>query len=108
MTDSTLEAIWHNDGHSVALNIEKTQVVVEPIVCPHDDAGDAACFHPKVGCLFVYFVGLYGLEVNNGQAPAASRVDMAWAVIGDRLDLEACQLWTIPVDDPLFAAWSVV
>jgi len=48
------------------------------------------------------------LECNVGQAAARPELEIAWTLLGDDLELESCQLWFLPVDDPAFASWVAV
>jgi hypothetical protein len=58
------EMLWHNDGHSISLRINKSDVEILEILCPTGRAGE--CHHERVGCVVKYFIGRFGLDCNFG------------------------------------------
>ena len=108
MTDAvTTEADWHNDGHRVSLRLDGSGVGVNLIFCP-GGRKTGLCQHRTGRCVVDWFVSTYGLECNVGQAAARPELEIAWTLLGDDLELESCQLWFLPVDDPAFASWVAV
>jgi hypothetical protein len=102
---STDTVMWHDDGHVIWLELNKAEVVVTTVICPAKDS-EAPCRHHKVGCLVQYFVNRYGLDCNVGVCPASDQLRIAWAFYGDVDDLDAAQVWIVPVDDDVFSAWA--
>ena len=98
--------IWHPDGHAIDLLLNKEEIKVSSNVCPHGESVDADCYHEGVsGCIVKYFINVYGLESNIGQADVAPRIEIAWSVTGSKWDPDLVTLYVIPVDDPTFAEW---
>ena len=52
-----------------------------------------------------WFVDRFGLECHVGVCVPAERIQVAWAIVGDRDDKDESQVWLISVDDDLYAAW---
>jgi hypothetical protein len=97
------EMIWHNDGHHISLRINKSEVEITEIFCPNTLNSD--CKHEHFGCVVDYFIDRFGLECNVGVCQAKSDLQICWSLVGDPYDLEACQLWFVPVEDEVFYAW---
>jgi hypothetical protein len=95
-------AVWHNDGHSISLRIENSELVILEVNCPDEEA---ACAHRKVGCIVKHFISRYGMDCNVGSAAPHPEMEIAWHLTGDADDLESCQVWFIPSQDEAFAAW---
>lgn len=98
------EAVWHNDGHRISYLLDHAEILVKPEPCHHGPG--AECHHLTAGCVVEYFVSLYGAECNVGVAAVHPSMEIAWAIFGDPHDIDACQLWTIPVDDSVYASWA--
>ena len=96
-------AVWHNDGHVLCLRLEHQQVNVAEVRCP--DHEGRACAHDDTDCVVRHFVNRFGLECNVGVCDAAAEVEVAWHLAGDARDLDAAQVWVMPVTDDAFAAW---
>ena len=101
---SDYEASWYSDGHIVGLYLNKNEVEVRLIKCPHDKR-DGPCAVREVPCVVEYFVDTFGLEGNVGTAEARPEMEIAWTLLGDSYDLNACQMWWIPAEDTAFASW---
>lgn len=100
---------WHNDGHKMSLVLDKAEIVIRSVTCPHGRSEDAACSGiVKDQCVVEYFLNRYGFDCNVGVAPVAPEMEIAWTIVGEpRYDVELCQVWVIPVADEFFAAWLV-
>jgi hypothetical protein len=97
-----IEAVWHDDGHQIHLELNKSEVLITSVSCPHT----GACGHAEASCVVDHFVRLYGLDCNVGVAPIESDMKIAWTMIGPANSLEMCQLWIIPCADYVWHAWS--
>lgn len=97
------EMLWHNDGHSISLRINKSDIEVIDVLCPSGPDGE--CQQERAGCVVRYFVSRFGLDCNVGVCPAMSNLQICWSLIGDTYDIEACQLWFVPIEDEVFYAW---
>lgn len=95
-----IEANWNDDGHIISLELNQHEVVVTTVNCP-----GGACRHEDAACVVRYFIEIYGLECNVGVCPVAAEMPIAWTLIGNARDLDACQLWFIPTDDQVFQSW---
>lgn len=101
-----LELTWHDDGHSLGLRIEKTELVITEIFCPNTE-DDAKCKLHSDECMVRLFVQRFGLECNVGICSPAPQIKIAWALAGDlELGLDSCQVWIIPTTDDFFSAWA--
>jgi hypothetical protein len=99
------EMMWYDDGHSMFLELNRTEVLITTVMC--SGAADSPCRQNKrIGCLVQHFLGRFGLEVNVGVCPAAEQIPIAWAVVGDPMDVDLCQVWVVPTGDDVFAAWA--
>jgi hypothetical protein len=104
MADPVHELKWHDDGHSIYLRLEQSNLRVSPMPCPHDESPEADCFHKGLGgCLVRYFVQMYGLDVNVGVADPEAEMLISWARQGDDYSLDDVQVWIIPNTDTRFA-----
>lgn len=101
--------IWHNDGHKISLVLDKAEVVIRSVICPHGTDSDAPCFGIVPNqCVVEHFLSRYGFDCNVGVAPVAPEMEVAWTIVGEpRYDVELCQVWVIPTTDEFFAAWLV-
>jgi hypothetical protein len=106
MIDTDEEIKWHNDGHVVFLQLNKSNLEITAVVCPHIGKEDSPCIHNDVPCVVEYFLQIYGLECNVGVVEPSAIIPVAWAFIGDQhKDLGSCQVWVIPTEDEAFSAW---
>lgn len=105
MTLAQEEMIWHNDGHVLHLQINRSDLVISHIHCPGDE--ERACKIGRFNCIVTYFLETYGLDCNVGTCDCSSELELAWSAVGDYDDPELCQVWVIPVADEAFAAWLV-
>ena len=102
-----LEMVWHKDGHSLNLKLEKSILVVDKVNCPHEAEDEKPCHLTKEGCAVAWFISLYGLECNVGVAQPHPTLEVAWTYVGDPADgISSGQVWIIPSDDEFFKAWS--
>lgn len=103
---SESELTWHDDGHSINLRIEKTDLVVVGFNCPNHIAG-SACRGNFDYCVVEWFVNRFGLECNVGICTPSAEIKIAWAITGDQeAGLDLCQVWIIPTTDEFFSAWA--
>jgi hypothetical protein len=102
MDTQTADVIWHNDGHSLWLSIEKAELQILEVSCP--DTEDAEC-KSKQGCVVQWFVKLYGLDCNIGTCAPEEHIEICWSLVGDPDMLDIAQLWFVPVKDEVFYAW---
>ena len=99
------ELIWHDDGHSVELRINRSNLEIVGTVCPNGDFGE--CRLPSQECAVVAFIHAYGMECNVGVCKPAPIVEIAWALVGDKeMGFENCQVWFIPTTDEIYTAWK--
>lgn len=97
------ELVWHDDGHSLWLELNRDNVVVLSTFCP----GPAAqCRNRHDRCVVTEHIDRYGLECHVGQCPPAEHLKVAWSLQGDIDDPDESQVWVISTTDSLFAAWS--
>ena len=102
------EMIWHDDGNSVVLQINKSEVKILAVVCPHKDNDSAPCSHPDAKCVVDWFVSRYGLDCNVGVCEPQPVLNVAWSYVGDlHREIDAGQVWIIPKNDEAFAAWLI-
>ena len=101
--------IWHNDGHKMSLFLDKAEIVIRSVFCPHVGVEDAACAGiVKDQCVVEHFLHRYGFDCNVGVAQVAPEMEIAWTLVGEpRYDVELCQVWVIPTADEFFAAWLI-
>ena len=99
------EVAWNNDGHKVSLRLNKSDLEVSEVVCPHDpEDSESPCF-TETGCVVTNFINLYGLECNIGVCPPEPEMEICWCIQGSISDIETSQLWFVPVKDEVFYAW---
>jgi hypothetical protein len=87
----------------MCLELNKSEVVITTVICP----GGPECQHSTLGCLVQYFTHRFGLECNVGVAPPEAEMPIAWTFTGDTWDVDAAQVWVIPVADEAFSAWMI-
>ena len=95
---------WHNDGHSLTLRINRQELDIVEISCPHGDTATAAC-QAAVGCIVIHFIGRFGLECNIGVCDPAPTMPICWCFQGDLGLPDEGQLWFVPTEDEVFYAW---
>lgn len=95
--------IWHNDGHKLTIRITKSELEVIDIFCPNPESGE--CIDEHNGCVVKWFVNRFGMECNAGSCLAESDMEICWTIQGNTRDIEASQLWFMPVNDDVFSAW---
>jgi len=98
----TVQALWHNDGHSMTLGLNKDEIVIESTSCPRGEE----CRHEDASCVVEFFLDNYGLDVNVGSCTINGPIEIAWTFIEVDRNLDSGQVWVIPTDDPMFAAWA--
>jgi len=99
------QVLWNNDGHTIELRLNKAELNIIAVVCPHEeDDSEAPCRSPS-GCVVKHFVHIYGLECNIGVCPPEPVMEISWCLQGDFGDVETSQLWFVPTDDEVFYAW---
>lgn len=103
MSDVLDTSVWHNDGHSISLELNRTMVIITEVHCPKSEE----CIHPVHGCMVEWFIQRFGLDCNVGVAPVSQTMDIAWMISGDTYDLEMAQVWIIPTTDDAFSAWLI-
>jgi hypothetical protein len=100
--------VWHRDGHLVTLELNKSELQVTEIRCPHNEALDAPCRHDETPCVVKWFLKTFGMECNVGVASPSAEMEFAWHFVGTKhQELGSCQVWVIPVADEAFSAWMV-
>lgn len=95
------DIMWHDDGHTMYLELHRAELQVLTVNCP-----GGACAHPEVGCVVQYFVGEYGLDCHVGICPADAEMSIAWSLVGNPREIEACQVWVISVRDDMWQAFA--
>lgn len=106
MVTSNLETVWHDDGHSIWLTLNQSELSIVTIHCPHSK-GAGECWHDEVGCIVTWFLNRFGLECHVGVAPPEEEMRLAWAWSGSRYDLDSSQVWVMSTRDEFYAAWAV-
>ena len=108
MTNTDTHMVWHNDGHVIYMQINKSSLEILSVKCPHDGDRDAPCFHFDAPCVVKWFVETFGLECDVGVCKPAPELPVAWTFVGEQhKDLVSCQVWVIPTEDEAFSAWMV-
>ena len=95
---------WNDDGHRMWLELNRSEVRVIAVDCPGGD--EIKCLSPEHGCLVKHFVLRYGLECNVGTCSPSESMQVAWTFIGSLYDIDAGQVWVMPIDDPIWGAWA--
>lgn len=98
-----IEQLWHDDGHSIFLRINKAELEVLEAKCPHE--GPKECKNMAGDCVVTWFINRFGMECNGGICPPSEILEISWTIIGDVNDFESCQVWFMPKTDEIFAAW---
>lgn len=99
---------WHDDGHTIFLQLNKSEVRVIAVLCPHAFEQHGPCKHPDAVCVVEWFLLRFGLECNVGVCDPAPEIKVAWSYVGDiAKSLDMGQVWVIPISDEAFAAWLI-
>lgn len=102
VTEVTREDVnrWMEDGHLVEFKWVRDQVIIEKVICPHAGT-NATCVNRRDGCVVSLFLGVYGPELNMGEAVLDGPVEIAWGFEPGESDLdrEIGTVWVIPVSD---------
>jgi hypothetical protein len=96
---------WHQDGHSFKVVMDKSMILITEFHCPNRLDEGAPC-KLEGECVVERFATEYGFDCNVGVSEINGVVSIAWTLIGDTKDRDACQVWFIPTDDEFFAAWA--
>jgi len=102
-----VEQVWHNDGHSIKLRINRAELEVLEVTCPSREKGSGECLNQNNDCIVTKFILNYGLDCNGGVCPAAEDIEICWTVIGDKNNEDSCQVWFMPMTDEIFNAWLI-
>lgn len=99
---------WLEDGHLVEFKWVRDQVLIEKVTCPHGGT-NATCNFKRDGCVVALFLGVYGPELNIGEALLDGPVEVAWTYErGDSdLDSEIGSVWVTPVKDINYRAMKL-
>lgn len=100
------EMLWHNDGHKISLQINRSEVEITDIYCP-GESEESKCHIDGIGCVVTWFLNRYGMECNAGKCAADKELQICWTLIGDKKNVEAAQVWFMPMADEMFNAWLV-
>ena len=99
---------WHHDSHKVAVQLNKSELRILEVFCPHKGKDDSPCRHPDAECVVAYFVQRYGFDCNVGVCQPEPEMSFAWTYVGDmHREIESGQVWIIPEKDEAFAAWMI-
>lgn len=98
------EQIWHNDGHEISLRINRADLEILTVFCPHE-VNDAQCKNKFGECTVSSFILRYGMDCNAGVCDAHTPMKICWTLIGDKDSLDECQVWFMPIADHVFSAW---
>lgn len=102
----TDDVCWHKDGHTIHVQLNRSETVITHIHCPNGETGE--CHIGKFTCIVSWFLERYGLECNVGICELTPEIEIAWSAVGeDYDDPELCQVWVIPVNDEAFSAWLI-
>jgi hypothetical protein len=101
-----VQQIWHNDRHRMSLVLNKSDLSITTVTCPHGPDSGAACHHPTAGCIVRWFLERFGLDCHVGVAEPTPEVQLAWTWAGDHHDLDLAQIWVVSVEDEIWKAWS--
>ena len=95
--------LWHDDGHSITLRINRSELEVLSITCPKSD--DRKCASEEHDCVVEYYIHRFGMECNAGVCPATENMEICWTSVGSEHDVDSMQLWFMPINDDVFGAW---
>jgi hypothetical protein len=100
------EVVWHDDGHSIVLVLNQSELAILAINCPRGGDRMSACWHDEAGCIVKWFLTRFGLECHVGVAPPEPEMTIAWAWSGSKFDLDASQVWVMSTKDEFYSAWA--
>ena len=103
--DKSIEQIWHCDDHELLLRINRSDLEILSVLCPHETGGQ--CKNRNSECVVSAHVLRYGMDCNSGVCLAHSNMKICWTLIGDIDDMDSSQLWFFPIEDEVFQAWMV-
>lgn len=103
MSELSDTTVWHSDGHSIYMVLNRNELEIQVVSCPGGD--NRSCHVGNFDCIVDWFIGRYGLDCNVGVCEVNSTMEIAWSVQGDTSDPDLCQVWIIPVADEAFSAW---
>jgi hypothetical protein len=95
--------VWHNDGHSIYMVLNRNEIEIQVVSCPGHE--NRECQIGKFDCIVDWFLDRFGLDCNVGVCELSSTMEIAWSVQGDVEDPDLCQVWIIPLADEAFSAW---
>jgi hypothetical protein len=98
---STDDLVWHDDGHTLWLELNRSELMVLSVLCP----GGEECADSRGRCVVEWFINRFGLECHVGVCVPEEQVRIAWAIVGDKDEKDESQVWVISVTDDLYAAW---
>ena len=104
-SNNNADMLWHDDGHSITLRINRSELEVLSITCPKSD--DRKCASEEHDCVVEYYIHRFGMECNAGVCPAAENIPICWTLLGDQKNLDLAQVWFMPKTDELFSAWLI-
>ncbi len=96
------EQFWHNDGHKIMLRINRAELEVLHVECP---GGESECMTDEYGCIVSWFVHRFGMECNAGSCTPEEIIEICWTLVGDKRNIDASQVWFMPLKDDVFSAW---
>lgn len=99
------DQIWHNDGHEIVLRINRADMEILSVFCPHEENPEAECKNKLGECAVSAFILRYGMDCNAGVCDAHTPMKICWTLIGDKDSLDECQVWFMPTQDHVFSAW---
>ncbi|CAB4155367.1 hypothetical protein UFOVP658_4 [uncultured Caudovirales phage] len=95
---------WHNDGHKITLQINRAEIEVLHIECP---GGESECITEDYGCIVRWFIERFGMECNAGSCAPEEVLEICWTIVGNKRNIDAAQVWFMPMKDDVFAAWMI-
>jgi hypothetical protein len=101
-----IEQVWHNDGHRIILRINRAELEVLEVICPHE-TGSGPCKDRKNECVVRLFIYRFGMDCNGGVCPPSQELPICWTISGDIDDMDSSQVWFMPLTDEIFTAWMV-
>jgi hypothetical protein len=82
-----IEQLWHCDGHELLLRINRAELEILSIFCPHEEK-DGPCKNRKGECIVSTHITRYGMDCNGGVSPAMEKLSICWTLIGDVDDID--------------------
>jgi len=103
MSNTDKELVWHNDGHQIELRINRSELEIIEVSCQAEDSESICMVDGQ--CIVKFFINRFGMECNIGICSPSQYLEICWGIFGNFNDLEACQLWFVPINDEAFYAW---